>query len=178
MSLPSWHFVVIMVVFLSSETAAKGFITCTLLRLFIESVGTEKNSSNVHNNPKVPSRNKNSTYDITRSGLQSFVHHSFYEAILHFSRVVHLTVCLFIKLTRGFMQMCYARRYSQHVSQSPDDCEGCVTTRITNFTAKAYTWPRVKWVESIERQISLKEQEKQVFASSLGHFRWLLYICM
>lgn len=50
--------------------------------------------------------------------------------------------------------MCNARRYSQHVSQSPDDCEGCVTTRITNFTAKAFTWPRV---EEINREADIFE---------------------
>lgn len=42
------------------------------------------------------------------------------------------------------MQMCYAPRYNQFLSQSPDDCEGCVATRITNFTAKAFTLPRVE----------------------------------
>lgn len=60
------------------------------------------------------------------------------------------------------MQMWYAWRYSQHVSQSPDDCEGCVTTCSTNFTAKAFTLP---WVEEINREADVFEK-----ASRACHF--------
>lgn len=54
--------------------------------------------------------------------------------------------------------MRYASRYSQHVSQSPDDCEGRVTMRITNFTAKALTWPRV---EGINREADIFEEARK-----------------
>lgn len=73
--------------------------------------------------------------------------------------------------------MRYAPRYNQHVSQSPDDCEGCVTMRITNFTAKAFTWP---WVEEINGEADIFERasKKQVSTSSVGLFMWLLHGCV
>ncbi len=80
MSLPSRHFVVHNGCFLSSETATNGLITCTLLTLFIASVGTEKKRGDMHENPKVLSQNKTSTTQVSR--LQSFVNHNFYEGIL------------------------------------------------------------------------------------------------
>ncbi len=66
--------------------------------------------------------------------------------------------------------MRYARRYSQHVSQYPDDCEGCVTTRITNFTVKAFTWPRV---EEINREANIFERPRK---ASLCIFSWTFYM--
>lgn len=55
--------------------------------------------------------------------------------------------------------MCNAWRYSQHVPQSPGDCEGCVTMCITNFTAKTLTWPRV---EEINREAVIFERGGKV----------------
>ena len=71
------------------------------------------------------------------------------------------------------MQMRYASRYSQHVSQSPDDCEGRVTMRITNFTAKALTWPRVEGINR-EEDIFEKARKSKPLHLLFGFFTCLL----
>lgn len=61
------------------------------------------------------------------------------------------------------MQIFYAWRYSQRVSQSPD---GCVTTRYPNFTAKAFTWPRVEVSNGCEDTVPLRARKASLCIAS------------
>lgn len=56
--------------------------------------------------------------------------------------------------------MCYAQSYSQHTSQSPDDCERGMTG-YPNLTGKASTWPRVEEINrEAEKQVVLRKGRK------------------
>lgn len=147
------------VVFLSSGTATIRLITCTLLRLFIASVGTEKKSRNVHNHPKVMSQNKTPPQNNIYVTKLCTVHHSF---LLN----SHEGSCKCVMLGGT------ASTYPSLLMIVKDAWRHAILISQPRHLLGP------GWKKSIENQLSLRKQNKQVSAFSIWVFMWPLFICM